>query len=204
MTNPLEKVFQTDTFQTFNVNMDKVMEFGEEKAVDFLKEVRQESGNNVVDMEGGESGEGEASKCPVQALKNGSNSLLGRLVNKGVPDDELGTLTGPMLMAGVDTTAYVMSWLYLNLASNPDVQTKLANELKSVLNGADLTTPEQMKSLPYLDACIRESHRLTPSAVANAKVLDKEGDILPPQPIDGRGEGVVDKVPGRVFFFIGV
>ncbi len=177
LTNPLEKVFQTDTFQTFNVNMDKVMEFGEEKAVDFLKEVRQESGNNVVDMEGGESGEGEASKCPVQALKNGSNSLLGRLVNKGVPDDELGTLTGPMLMAGVDTTAYVMSWLYLNLASNPDVQTKLANELKSVLNGADLTTPEQMKSLPYLDACIRESHRLTPSAVANAKVLDKDLDI---------------------------
>eukprot|EP00986_Skeletonema_menzelii_P004128 scaffold1371_cov132-Skeletonema_menzelii.AAC.9 len=182
LTNPLEKVFQTDTFQTFNVNMDKVMAFGNEKAVDFLKQVREEeSGNDVVNVGRAavdSGGEEEGSKCPVQALKNGSNSLLGRLVNKGVPDDELGTLTGPMLMAGVDTTAYVMSWLYLNLASNPDVQTKLANELKSVLNGADVTTPEQMNSLPYLDACIRESHRLTPSAVANAKVLDKDLDIV--------------------------
>jgi len=179
LTNPFEKVFQTDTFQKFNVNMDKVMEFGNEKAVDYLKQVRQESSEVVAVVEDGEEG----SKCPVQALKNGSNSLLGRLVNKDVvPDDELGTLTGPMLMAGVDTTAYVMSWLYLNLASNPDVQSKLANELKSVLNGADVTTAEQMKSLPYLEACIRESHRLTPSSVVNAKVLEKDLDIA----VDGK------------------
>ncbi len=45
LTNPLEKVFQTDTFQKFNVNMDKVVEFGNEKAFDHLKQVREESGN---------------------------------------------------------------------------------------------------------------------------------------------------------------
>jgi cytochrome P450 len=81
-------------------------------------------------------------------------------------------------MAGVDTTAYVMSWLYLNLASNPSVQTKLANELKSVLNGDDVTTVEQMNSLPYLKACIRESHRLTPSTVMSAKKLEKDVEIV--------------------------
>ena len=171
LTNPLEKMFQTDTFQKFNVNMDKVMEFGNEKALEYLRQVEEEEGS---------------SKCPVQALKSvgsNSNSLLGRLVNnKNVPDDELGTLTGPMLMAGVDTTAYVMSWLYLHLASNPDVQTKLANELKTVLNGADVTTAEQMKSLPYLEACIRESHRLTPPSVANAKKLETDVDIV----VDGK------------------
>jgi len=176
MTNPLEKMFQTDTFQKFNVNMDKVMDFGNEKALDYLRQVREEESVLVAEDNVGEEEEG--SKCPVQALKNGSNSLLGRLVNKDVPDDELGTLTGPMLMAGVDTTAYVMSWLYLNLASNPDVQTKLANELKSVLNGADVTTAEQMKSLPYLGACIRESHRLTPPSVVNVKKLEKDVDIV--------------------------
>ena len=184
LTNPMEKVFQTDTFQKFNVNMDKVMEFGNEKALDYLRQVREEEDESVgggsdVVVDGEEE---EGSKCPVQALKNGSNSLLGRLVNKNVPDDELGTLTGPMLMAGVDTTAYVMSWLYLNLASNPNVQTKLANELKAVLNGADVTTAEQMKSLPYLEACIRESHRLTPSSVVNAKKLEKDLDIV----VDGK------------------
>eukprot|EP00573_Skeletonema_grethae_P000330 CAMPEP_0201688240 /NCGR_PEP_ID=MMETSP0578-20130828/1981_1 /ASSEMBLY_ACC=CAM_ASM_000663 /TAXON_ID=267565 /ORGANISM="Skeletonema grethea, Strain CCMP 1804" /LENGTH=522 /DNA_ID=CAMNT_0048172473 /DNA_START=138 /DNA_END=1706 /DNA_ORIENTATION=- len=176
LTNPLEKVFQTDTFQKFNVNMDKVVEFGNAKAFDYLKQVREESRNVEMAAET-EADEGKGSKCPVQALKNGSNNLLGRLFNKGIADDELVTLTGPLLMAGVDTTAYVMSWLFLNLASNPDVQSKLANELKSVLNGADVTTAEQMNSLPYLKACIRESHRLTPTSVANSKTLEKDLDI---------------------------
>ena len=182
LTNPFEKVFQTDTYQKFTVNMDKVMEFGNKKALDYSKQLREENNNGVeaasVTAEGGTEDGDEGSKCPVQALKNGSNSLIGRLVNKDVPDDELSTFTGPMLMAGVDTTAYVMSWLYLNLASNPAVQTTLANELKSVLNGADVTTAEQMNSLPYLKACIRESHRLTPSSVVNAKKLEKDVDII--------------------------
>jgi len=80
-------------------------------------------------------------------------------------------------MAGVDTTAYVMSWLYLNLASNPDVQTKLAQELKQVLKGADVTTREQLDSLPYLRACIRESHRLTPPSPMSIKILEEDIDI---------------------------
>lgn len=191
LTNPLEKIFQTDTFQKFNVNMDKVMEFGNEKAVEFLIRVREEekkeggkgdgvaaTASSSTTMAEGGVDEGEGSKCPIQSLTNRRNSLLGRLVDKKLPDDELGTLTGPMLMAGVDTTAYVMSWLYLNLASNPDVQTKLANELKSVLNGADVTTAEQINSLPYLKACIRESHRLTPSSTVSAKKLEKDVDIV--------------------------
>lgn len=184
--NPFEKMFQTDTFQKFNVHMDKVMDFGNEKVVEFMKEAREEenvaSALTTASFTGDEVGaQGGESKCPVQALKKtANNSILGRLLNKdnGIPDDELGTIAGPMLMAGVDTTAYVMSWLYLNLASNPSVQTKLANELKSVLNGDDVTTVEQMNSLPYLKTCIRESHRLTPSTVMSAKKLEKDVEIV--------------------------
>ena len=176
--NPLEKVFNTDAYQKFNEKMDKVMAFGNDKAEEYLKSVRQEEVEmksvSTVDANEEEGG----SKCPVQALKSGSNSLIGRLVDRKVPDDELKTFTGPMLMAGVDTTAYVMSWLYLNLASNPQVQTKLANELKTVLNGADVTTAKQINSLPYLQACIRESHRLTPPAIVNSKKLEKDVDIV--------------------------
>ncbi len=177
--DPFATLFQTDTFQKFNVNMDKVMDFGNEKVVEFMKEAREEENvaSAITDEVGAQEGE---SKCPVQALKKTANSsILGRLLNKDkIPEDELGTILGPMLMAGVDTTAYVMSWLYLNLASNPDVQTKLANELKSVLNGDDVTTVEQMNSLPYLKACIRESHRLTPSSVMSAKKLEKDVEIV--------------------------
>jgi len=85
---------------------------------------------------------------------------------------------GPLLvMAGVDTTAYVLSWLFLNLASNPDVQTQLAAELKTVLKGDNVTSVEQFGMLPYLRACIRESHRLTPPAPIMVKMLEKDIDV---------------------------
>lgn len=87
-------------------------------------------------------------------------------------------MTAPLLMAGVDTTSYVMSWLFLNLASNPDVQTKLADELKTVLSGANVTTVEQMNSLPYLKACMRESNRLTPPASVSIKTLEQGIDLV--------------------------
>ena len=187
--NPLEKVFNTDTYQKFIENMDKVMESGKDKAVEYLKRKRQEEEEVADEMESvsvveaaGDYEEEVGSKCPVQALRSGSNSLFGRLVDREVPDHELETITGPMLMAGVDTTSYVMSWLYLNLASNPQVQTKLANELKTVLNGADVITAKQMNSLPYLQACIRESHRLSPPTVVNSKKLEKDVDIV----VDGK------------------
>ena len=40
---------------------------------------------------------------------------------------------------------------------------RLADELRRTLSGGGLTDP---KALPYLQACLRESHRLTPSLPA--------------------------------------
>lgn len=169
LTNPFEKVFETDTYQKFKVNMDKTFSFGYKRTFEFAEQVQQE--------QGGETAEAKDGKCPMQSLK--SMSYVARLVNRNqLSTDEIASTSGPLLMAGVDTTAYVLSWLYLNLASNPEVQTKLAQELKSVLNGADVISLEQMNSLPYLRACIRESHRLTPPAPIQAKSLEDDIDII--------------------------
>merc|ERR1711972_529291 len=66
-----------------------------------------------------------------------------------------------LLMAGVDTTGYIVNWLMINLAANPGPQELLRDELSAVLKGGDLES-QHLESLPYLKACIRESHRLTP------------------------------------------
>ncbi|VEU39140.1 unnamed protein product [Pseudo-nitzschia multistriata] len=116
-------------------------------------------------------------------------SLIERLVDRGVFGDEndetatkridtIGDVAAPLLMAGVDTTAYVMGWFYLNLASNPDVQTRLAIELRETLGGADVVTVEQLESLTYLKACFRESHRLTPSNPLLTKKLKEDIDLV--------------------------
>ena len=120
--------------------------------------------------------EAESGGCPVTAVKN---SFIGRLMNRGrLSAGDIQSISGPLLMAGVDTTAYTMCWLFLNLASNPDVQAKLAEELRAVLGGADVTTAEQMRSLPYLKACIRESHRLTPTSAVMTKTLQEDVDAV--------------------------
>lgn len=205
MTNPLEKVFGGDLYQSFVVNMDKTFDFANKKTKEYAeratryqiqqKQMVEEQAQRdhecgIIEDSFSLAGEavesnGKTSKCPVNEIKNSiqtnflNPSFVERLVNRGeLTNDEISELGAPLLMAGVDTTAYVMSWLYLNLASNPHIQTKLAQELKEVLNGADVTTVEEMDSLPYLKACIRESHRLTPAAPIVAKKLEQDIDIM--------------------------
>eukprot|EP00931_Biecheleriopsis_adriatica_P092279 TRINITY_DN66101_c0_g1_i1.p1 TRINITY_DN66101_c0_g1~~TRINITY_DN66101_c0_g1_i1.p1 ORF type:complete len:495 (-),score=103.10 TRINITY_DN66101_c0_g1_i1:89-1573(-) len=91
------------------------------------------------------------------------SSYMAKLFRRGqLSKDELSETLMSMLMAGVDTTSNLMAWLLLNLAQNPEKQQRLRVELIEVLQGADLDE-KFLKKLPYLKACIRESHRHTPS-----------------------------------------
>lgn len=176
LTNPLEKVLETDTYQMFKENMENTFRFGYDQADRFVDEVVERK-LSAASKAGEEESEGEASKCPVTAIKN-NLPFVEKLVENGkVSTNDIIESSGPLLMAGVDTTAYVMGWLFLNLATNPDAQSALAKELKAVLDGADVTTAEQMDSLPYLMACIRESHRLTPTSAISPKVLKQDVDL---------------------------
>jgi len=171
ITNPFEKVFQTDTYKSFRVNMDKTYDMGREKSRQFVEGVKRRQREDGDDDSGG-------GECPVTAMKK-NFPMLERLLNRGkMSVDDILSSSGGINMAGVDTTTYFLSWVFLNLASNPDVQTKLADELKTVLNGADVTTLAQMNSLPYLKACIRESHRLTPTAAASLKKLKEDVEVV--------------------------
>jgi len=183
LSNPLEAMFGGDLQGEFDVNMEKTYRFANrmnKRAAEEATLQMTENGGTVAKS----NGESESKKvCPISAIKSkfASPSFVERLVYRGkLTNDEIAEIAAPLLMAGVDTTAYVMSWLYLNLASNPQVQTKLAAELKAVLNGADITTKEQMDSLPYLKACIRESHRLTPATPITVKMLEKDIDMIVP------------------------
>jgi len=64
------------------------------------------------------------------------------------------------LFAGVDTTSGVLLWLILNLAQNPKKQEILRQEVLSVMGQESALQPDHLRQLPYLSACIRESHVL--------------------------------------------
>ena len=180
LVNPLEKIFGGDIYRSFKVNMDRTMAIANDKTAECMARAKEEERRGPGAEGGVAAGEGEneaeSGGCPVTAVKN---SFIGRLVNRGrLSAKDIQSTSGPLLMAGVDTTAYTMCWLFLNLASNPDVQAKLAGELRDVLGGADVTTAGQMRSLPYLRACMRESHRLTPVASVMTKTLRDDVDVV--------------------------
>jgi cytochrome P450 len=68
-----------------------------------------------------------------------------------------------LLIAGHETTALALSWTWYLLSQNPDVDAKLAAELREVLGGR-VPTVSDLPRLKYTEQVITESMRLYPPA----------------------------------------
>jgi len=71
--------------------------------------------------------------------------------------DEIMTL----FLAGHETTANALSWTWLLLGQHPEIEEKLAEELRRVLDGR-APTPADLPRLTYTDMVLRETMRLYP------------------------------------------
>ena len=78
-------------------------------------------------------------------------------------DDELVAEAVTMLFAGHETTAHAMVWTLHLLTRHPDVQERVAEELRRVAGTAELG-PEHLPELVYTEQVIRETLRLYPPA----------------------------------------
>lgn len=78
--------------------------------------------------------------------------------------DEMMTL----FLAGHETTATALTWSWYLLSSHPEVEEKLADELRRVLGGR-APSGSDLPSLPYTEMVIREVLRLYPPAPAVAR-----------------------------------
>src|SRR2546429_557785 len=67
-----------------------------------------------------------------------------------------------LLLAGYETTATVLSWLWCLLAHHPAVEQRLHRELDDVLAGRTPTV-DDLPQLPYLRMIIEETLRLYPA-----------------------------------------
>jgi cytochrome P450 len=81
-----------------------------------------------------------------------------------VRDESLG-----IFIAGHETTARTMSFLWYALHENPDVEARLHAELDLVLSRDEAPTLEHLKRLPYTLQVIKEVLRLYPPAPAYAR-----------------------------------
>ncbi|KAF9430695.1 hypothetical protein BGZ94_004912 [Podila epigama] len=99
---------------------------------------------------------------------------------KHLSDDMLKDLILNFIIAGRDTTAQALSWMfYLLHRSNSDraIVPKLVNEIDEVLAG---TSPsyETIKKMKFTEACLYEALRLYPSVPRNIKVCVQD-DVWP-------------------------
>ncbi|KAI6021237.1 cytochrome P450 [Pisolithus marmoratus] len=97
-----------------------------------------------------------------------------------------------LLVAGYETTSISMTWALLELAGNPDIQSKLRQELLAL--GEEPTYDQQQHNLPYLDAVVHETLRVHPPLSDFLRVAD-EDDVIPlSEPVVTQSGEVVNSI----------
>ncbi|XP_066145364.1 cytochrome P450 302a1, mitochondrial-like [Euwallacea fornicatus] len=77
-----------------------------------------------------------------------------------------------MMLIGTNATAHSTAFLLYHLAKNPRCQKKLFDEIMK--DPKKLSSPESLKNMPYLQACMKESLRLNPPIPILNRVLGKD------------------------------
>ena len=102
-----------------------------------------------------------------------SKSIIKKfLENPKVTKEIIDTVAFDGILAGIDTTAVTVGFLLYNLSTYPDVQEKLHQEILTVCGNEKPPTAEDIGKMKYLRACMRESHRLTPTVSGSTRTLE--------------------------------
>lgn len=80
---------------------------------------------------------------------------------EGMSDSQLSKEIMTLIVAGHETTASTLNWVWYLLAQNPDVERKLAVELKRLPRGS-IPRVEELTGFPYARQVIEEALRIYP------------------------------------------
>ncbi|KVH91172.1 cytochrome P450 [Cynara cardunculus var. scolymus] len=118
------------------------------------------------------------------------------------------------IIAGKDTTSATMSWFIYMLCKHPQIQLKVAQEIKEATNKKEgvtdvadfavMVTEEALEKMHYLHAALTETLRLFPAVPVDAKICCAD-DVLP-DGYDVKGGDMMSYQPyamGRMKFIWG-
>ncbi|SPO22063.1 related to Cytochrome P450 [Ustilago trichophora] len=116
------------------------------------------------------------------ASGKGDKDLLALFMEQNLGRDELLPVVLNFLIAGRDTTAQALGWLFYEFSKNPECVEKAREEIHEKLGaGADFRSMgyDDLNSLVYVQACFLEALRLHPSVPKNLKLAVKDDVIRP-------------------------
>ena len=122
-----------------------------------------------------------------EARKNPKADLLGMMLEmrdadtgEGLSDQQARDEVVTIFFAGHETTAATMAWTFYLLSQHPEVEGRMSEEVKTVLNGR-LPTFLDLPKLVYMQQVINEVLRLYPAAYLFAReaVVDDTIDGYP-------------------------
>jgi len=94
---------------------------------------------------------------------------------------EIEMLTGQAMsfvLDGYETSSTVMSFVGFHLASYPEIQARLREEVLSVLNKHDgVITYEGLREMTYMDQVLNETQRLMPAGIVMKKRCTEEFEL---------------------------
>ncbi|XP_076062598.1 putative cytochrome P450 301a1, mitochondrial [Oratosquilla oratoria] len=111
------------------------------------------------------------------------NLLRILLDTPGLSQEDVTTFLIDLIATGIDTTAHSMANTLYMLARNPEAQRRLQQEVDQAVHCtsslADATRvpklqPQQLASLPYLRAVLKETLRMLPPGVGTTRRLEKD------------------------------
>lgn len=84
------------------------------------------------------------------------------LVKNGFTDKHINALLVEIFSAGTESTTATSEWMVVELLRNPQALQNLRDEISLVVGSRDIIKESDLPSLPYLNACFKETLRLHP------------------------------------------
>uniref|UniRef100_A0A6I8S7C8 Cytochrome P450 3A n=1 Tax=Xenopus tropicalis TaxID=8364 RepID=A0A6I8S7C8_XENTR len=124
---------------------------------------------------GDHSGRVDLLQLMMDSRTTGGNDLSNK--HKALTDAEIMAQSVIFIVAGYETTSTALSYLFYNLATHPDVQQRLHEEIDSFLPDKASPTYDILMQMEYLDMVIQETLRLFPPAGRLERVSKQNVEI---------------------------
>ncbi|XP_054471514.1 cytochrome P450 27C1 [Anoplopoma fimbria] len=96
------------------------------------------------------------------------------LITKEMTMEEIYANLTEMLLAGVDTTSFSLSWASYLLARHPHIQQQIFMEVKNTLGQGAVATADDIPRLPLIRGLVKETLRLFPVLPGNGRITQDD------------------------------